>query len=72
MKGHRNGVLAKLQQQQPKVVDIQYNCHVLNLAVRAAVKALPLKVDELLVDIFYHFHHSVKRIVSLQEYANCP
>ena len=70
MKGARNGVIAKLREQQPKVVDIHCNCHVLNLCVKAAVKVLPLKVDELLVDIFYHFHHSVKRVASLQEYAD--
>ena len=36
----------------------------------AATKALPLKIDELLVDIFYHFHHSVNRITSLKEFAD--
>lgn len=67
MKGARNGVVAKLREQKLKVLDIHRICHVLHLAVKTAVKALPLKVDELLVDIFYHFHHSVKRIVSLQQ-----
>lgn len=37
--------------------------------MKAALKSSPLKVDELLVDMYYHFHHSVNRIVSLQEYA---
>lgn len=66
MKGAHNGVIAKLREQQPKVVNIHCNCHVLSLCVKAAVKVLPLKVDELFVDIFYH---SVKRVASLQEYA---
>ena len=70
MKGSRGGVIANIRQEQPKTIDIHCNCHVLNLAVKSAIKALPLKVDELLVDTFYHFHHSVKRIVSLQEYAD--
>ena len=69
MKGARNGVIAKLREKQPQVVDIHCICHLVNLVVKAAVKTLPFKVDELLVDIYYHFHHSVKRIVSLQEYA---
>ena len=69
MKGQRNGVIAKLRAEQPKIVDIHCNCHVLNLCVKSAVKILPLKADDLLVDIFYHFHHSVKRVASLQEYA---
>ena len=38
------------------------------LAVKAAVKTLSLKVDELLID--YHFHHSIKRIESLKDYTN--
>ena len=33
------------------------------------MKVLPLKVDDLLVDFYYHFHHSVKRVASLVEYA---
>ena len=70
MKGARGDLIAKIRQEQPKIFDIHCNCHVLNLAVKFAVKALTLKVDELLVDIFYHFHHSTKRIVSLQEYAD--
>ena len=30
---------------------------------------MPLKVDDFLVDIYYHFRNSVKRVVALQEYA---
>ena len=41
-----------------------------NLCVKTAIKILPLKVDELLVDIYYHFHHSVKRVTALKEYAD--
>lgn len=37
--------------------------------MKSAVKSLPLKVDEILVDIYYHFHNSVKSIVGLKEYA---
>ena len=33
------------------------------------MKALPLKVDDFLVDMYYHFQHSVKRVASLVEYA---
>ena len=62
MKGARNGVIAKLRELQPNLVDINCICHSLNLCVKSAVKTLPLKIDELLVDIFYHFHHSVKRV----------
>ena len=33
------------------------------------IKALPLKVDDLLVDIYYHIRNSVNTIVSLKEFA---
>ena len=38
-------------------------CHLLNLCVKSAVKAFPIKIDEILVNIYYHFHHSVKSIL---------
>ena len=41
----------------------------MSLCVKSAVKALPLKVDDLLVDIYYHFRNSVNHIVSLKEFA---
>lgn len=69
MKDIRGGVIAKLRMLQTKVIDIHCICHLIRLCVKAAVKALPLKVDEVLVDIFYHFRNSVKRMSSLQEYA---
>ena len=37
--------------------------------MKSAVKALPLKVDDLLVDTYYHFRNSVNRIVSWREVA---
>ena len=69
MKGAKNGVIAKLRVKQPKVINVHCICHVVDLCVKSAVKALPIKVDDLLVDIYYHFHHSIKRVTSLVEYA---
>lgn len=69
MKGVRGGVISKLKSVQQSVIDMHCICHVVSLCVKPAVKTLPLKVDELLVDIYYHFSNSVNRIVSLQEYA---
>ena len=62
-------MIAKLREKQPKIIDIYCICHVVNLCVKSTIKVLPLKVDDLLVDIYYHFHHSVKRVASLGEYA---
>jgi len=70
MKGIRNGVIAKIRNEQPKIIDVHCICHLVNLCVNSAVKVLPFKVDEVLVDIYYHFHHSVKRITTLKEYAD--
>jgi len=70
MKGVRNGVISKLREQQPKIIDIHCICHLVSLVVKAAVKTLPLKMDDLPIDIFYHFHHSVKRVSLLSEYAD--
>ena len=53
MKGVRNEVIAKIRHEQPKVIDIHCICHLVNLCVKAAVKCLPLKVDEILVDIYF-------------------
>ena len=69
MKGARGGVIAKLRSVQPRIIDVHCICHLVSLCVKSAVKGLPLKVDDLLVDIYYHFRNSVNRVVSLQEYA---
>ena len=69
MKGARGGVIAKLKSEQPKVIDVYCICHLVSLCVKAATKTMPLRIDELLVDIYYHFNQSVKRITSLRDYA---
>ena len=69
MKGARRGVIAKLRSVQPMIIDVHCICHLVSLCVKSAVRALPLKVDDLLVDIYYHFRNSVNRIVSLKEFA---
>ena len=70
MKGIRGGVIAKLRGVQPKVIDVHCICHLVSLVVKATVKTILIKVDELLVDVYYHFHHSVKRVTSLKEFAD--
>ena len=70
MKGARKGVIAHLREVQPNIIDVHCICHLANLCAKAAVKVIPLKVDDFLVDIFYHFCYSVKRVMSLKEYAD--
>ena len=62
-------VRAKLQELQPSIINVNCICHLLNLCVKSAIKTLLLKVDNLMVDVFYHFKSSVKRVTALQEYA---
>ena len=66
----RKGGIAKLRALQPKVIDIHCMCHLVNLCVKTAIKALRIKVDDLLVDIYYHFQNSMKGVSSLQDCAN--
>ena len=61
MVGKRNSVLSRVIQQQPSVFSMGCVCHLSALCAAAGLKKLPLSVDDLLIDIFYHFKHSSKR-----------
>ena len=69
MKGQRNGVVRYLRDKQPDVLDLGCICHLENLAVKAAMKSLPIKIDSLMVDINTHFYMSVKRKQQLKEFC---
>ena len=60
MKGQRNGVVRHLREQQADLLDLGCICHLENLAVKAAMKSLPINIDAFLVDINTHFYLSVK------------
>ena len=36
-------------------------CYLADLAVKAGMRALSVNIDQLFIDIFYHFQHSSKR-----------
>ena len=61
MKGRHNSVLSRIKKVQPNVLDIGCICHLANLCCVHGVKQLPLPVEELLIDVFFHFNHSAKR-----------
>lgn len=61
MVGAHNSVLSRIRIKQPKVFSLGCLCHLASLCAVAALKKLPVSIDELLVDIFYHFKHSAKR-----------
>lgn len=70
MKGQRNGVVRHLKDKQPNLVDLGCICHLENLALKAAVKCLPVNVDSLMVDINTHFYLSVKRKEEFNEFCD--
>lgn len=55
MKGKRQGLIAKLREVSPRIIDVGCVCHLANLAVGMSLKSLPFRVDDLLTDIFHHF-----------------
>lgn len=67
MKRARGSVIAKLHSTHAAYV--YCICHLVHLFVKSAIKTLSFKVDNLFVDICYHFWHNVKRVTLLQDYA---
>ena len=67
MVGIRNSVLSRVRGKQPDVFSLACVCHLAALCAASGLKALPLSVDDLLIDIYYHFKHSSKR---WQEFAD--
>ena len=53
---------------QPNVLDFGCICHLANLCTAAAVNSLPIKIDDLLLDIFYHFQRTSVRNEKLKEF----
>ena len=67
MVGIRNSVLSRVRAKQPDVFSLACVCHLAALCAASGLKALPFSVDDLLIDIYYHFKHSSKR---WQEFAD--
>ena len=57
----RNSVLSRVRSKQPNIFILSCLCHLAALCAAAALKKLPVSIDELLIDIYYHFKHSSKR-----------
>ncbi|GFO33333.1 connexin 27.5 [Plakobranchus ocellatus] len=70
MVGRDNSVLSRLKEKSPHIFSIGCICHLANLCVKAGVKALPMKLDDLLVDIFYFFQHSSERLKDYKEFQD--
>ena len=61
MKGARSGVQKLIKNEHPHLYDVGCICHLADLTVKAGLKALPVDIDQLFIDVFYHFFHSSKR-----------
>lgn len=57
MKGRKNSVLSRVIEAQPHVFDIGCIYHLANLCCQAGVKKIPYAIDDMLVDVYFHFHH---------------
>ncbi len=61
MKGARSGVQKLIKDKIPTLYDVGCICHLANLTIKSGLQELPIDIDQLFVDIFYHFQHSSKR-----------
>ena len=72
MVGKRNSVLSRVIIQQPNVFSMGCVCHLAALYAATGLKKLPLSIDDLLIDVYYHFKNSSKRCeefsIILQEF----
>ena len=58
MIGIHKGVAAHVHRQNPSVYIMGCPCHLMHLAAQKACKELPVKVDELLIYIYYYLDKS--------------
>ena len=68
MLGKKNGVGAKLREQNPDMISIHCNNHRLALAARDSFKPIKemLKIEELLQNLYNYFHYSPNRSNALR------
>ena len=54
-------MLSHMKEKQPLLIDLGCICHITNFCVISGVKALHLPLEDLMVDVYYHFKHNTKR-----------
>ena len=70
MTGKNNSVVTRIKEKTPSVFDIGCVCHLANLCAIAGVKAFTLLVEDLLVEVYFHFHHSSNRKERYKEFLD--
>ena len=62
----KNGVYGWMSEKQPNLHLSGCPCHLLHRAAQMAASQLPFNIDEVLVDLYYYFDKSSKRLASLE------
>uniref|UniRef100_H3A4Y6 DUF4371 domain-containing protein n=1 Tax=Latimeria chalumnae TaxID=7897 RepID=H3A4Y6_LATCH len=70
MIGKSNSVSRRAKEQNHSVYCLPCVSHLCHLVAKAAVKATPKPVEDMLVDNFYYFNGSVKRKQEYQQWCN--
>ena len=70
MKGARSGIQKLISNEHPDIYDVGCICHLADLTVKAGMQALPVNIDQLLIDVFYYFQHSSKRKQNFVDHWN--
>ena len=68
MQGCRSGVASYVLKAAPAVYMVGCPCHLLHLTAGKAAGKLSVKVDELLIDIYYYMDKSSKRLQEFQSF----
>ena len=61
MTGKNNGVAAHIKSENPAVFINGCTCHLIHLAASKAADKIPVKIDSLLIDMYYYLDKSTKR-----------
>lgn len=64
----KNGVAAVLKEAQPNLIVVGCPCHLINLAAQKGAACFPVKVYEILVDVFFYLEKSLKRKDRLKDF----
>lgn len=70
MRGRSNSVTQRLKLQQPHLFDLHCPCHAAALIASAASSVLPDTVEQLVRDVYSHFHLSPKRQLLYKEFQS--
>ncbi|XP_077422813.1 uncharacterized protein LOC144052536 [Vanacampus margaritifer] len=68
MLGSKKGVASFITEKSPSAYIAGCSCHLIHLAVQRGAKQLPVKLDDLLVDVFYYLEKSSKRKQALRQF----